>query len=262
MASPKKKSTTTEPRCAAIARRLAAARKLVSRLEEQLKKVQAAEDARAKAKADKLRAKHERELERTRKRQEREREKAGVANRCTIRPSAPRARRQASTSKSAAPASNPGAAQPAYLLVNASVNGSPTWSWRPLGAKRSKGTGFASRDSALASLKAAGYVLVDPPAGTPRPAPKVRTPPAPSTGAGDSLDELLRATSTAEMEGFIQGIHEQARELQRARKDAEYERLMRQAQPFLDRYEQLVMQESRQRSRRRQDTSTGSLFGN
>ncbi|PCC73136.1 hypothetical protein SAMN02745121_08575 [Nannocystis exedens] len=263
MASPKNKTTTKEPRCAAIARRLAAARKLVSRLEEQLAKVQAAEEARAKAKADKLRARHERELERTRKRQERERTKAGVAHRCTVRSSAPRARRRAGASKSTASAPNPGAAKPAYLILHASVNGPPTWSWRPMGAKRSKGTGFTSRDAAAASLKAAGYVLVDPPAGPPRPAPKARTSGAVPKAGGGELDELLRAKSTAEMEDFIQGIHAQARDLQRAGKDAEYERLMRQARPFLDHYEQLVMQQTSGRSRRRrQDTSTGPLFGN
>lgn len=53
--------------------------------------------------------------------------------------------------------------RPAFLTLTASVNHPPRWGWRPVGAKRNKATGLASRDEAVASLRAAGYVLVDRP---------------------------------------------------------------------------------------------------
>lgn len=51
----------------------------------------------------------------------------------------------------------------AFLILSASMKAPPRWSWRPVGAKRSKVTGFGSRDEAIKSLQAAGYTLVERP---------------------------------------------------------------------------------------------------
>lgn len=59
-----------------------------------------------------------------------------------------------------APAEKPGA----FLILNASIRGPSRYSWRPLGAKRSRKTGLPTREAAIASLTAAGFRLVDRPA--------------------------------------------------------------------------------------------------
>jgi len=51
----------------------------------------------------------------------------------------------------------------AYLILNADMRKGSSWSWRPLGAKRSRVTGLASKEAAVASLEAAGFVLVERP---------------------------------------------------------------------------------------------------
>ena len=52
----------------------------------------------------------------------------------------------------------------AFIILSASTRHPPRWSWRPVGAKRSRVTGLASREAAIESLRAAGFRLVDRPA--------------------------------------------------------------------------------------------------
>ena len=52
---------------------------------------------------------------------------------------------------------------PAFLILITHKGKPSTWSWRPVGAPRSR-AGFASRDAAVKSLRASGFRLVDRPA--------------------------------------------------------------------------------------------------
>lgn len=51
----------------------------------------------------------------------------------------------------------------AFVILITHKSRPSTWSWRPVGATRSRVTGLASREAAVDSLEAAGFRLVNRP---------------------------------------------------------------------------------------------------